>query len=160
MLEFSKEFASIPNPSTGRSFYYKTGNKAQHTVEETRQALERAREAYSSGIMSEVIPTEGEISNAEVRNVALQAIEEGVEPTTSPSPQLRPGSMNVTQADWWTEEQEVKVNNILKSGGFEGLTAADIKYFNTEAELDEAEKLGTVKKDEVVFIGREVFRVK
>jgi len=160
MLEFSKEFASIPNPSTGRSFYYKTGNKAQHTVEETRQALERAREAYSSGIMSEVIPTEGEISNAEVRNVALQAIEEGVEPTTSPSPQLRPGSMNVTQADWWTEEQEVKVNNLLKSGGFEGLTAADIKYFNTEAELDEAEKLGTVKKDEVVFIGREVFRVK
>jgi hypothetical protein len=90
MLEFAKEFASIPDPNTGRSYYDKSGNKAQHTVEETRQALERAREAYSSGIMSEVIPTEGEISNAEIRNVASQAIEEGVEPTSSPRPRLRP----------------------------------------------------------------------
>jgi hypothetical protein len=100
------------------------------------------------------------MTTSQVIDTASQAIEEGVEPTTSPRPQLRPGSMNVTQADWWTEEQEVKVNNLLKSGGFEGLTAADIKYFNTEEELDKAEELGVVKKDEVVFIGREVFRVK
>ena len=56
MLEFAKEFASVPDPNTGRSYYDNTGNKAQHTVEETREALQRARQAYSEGILTEQMP--------------------------------------------------------------------------------------------------------
>jgi len=44
----SDEFASIPDPRTGRS-KYGSGNKAAHTVEEVRAALERARSNQVSG---------------------------------------------------------------------------------------------------------------
>lgn len=47
MLEFSKEWASVPNPQTGKSYYEGTGNKASHTVEETAAILQSARNAMS-----------------------------------------------------------------------------------------------------------------
>lgn len=46
MLEFAKEWASVPDPRTGKS-YYGNGNKALHTVEETKAILESAREVFS-----------------------------------------------------------------------------------------------------------------
>jgi muramidase (phage lysozyme) len=49
MLEFAKEWASIPDPNTGRSYYASKGNKAQHTVEETKQILQSARAKFSEG---------------------------------------------------------------------------------------------------------------
>ena len=48
MDALSDEFASIPDPRTGRS-KYGSGNKAAHTVEEVRAALERARSNQVSG---------------------------------------------------------------------------------------------------------------
>lgn len=47
MLDFSKEWASVPNPNTGES-YYGSGNKASHTVAETRSILERTRAALAA----------------------------------------------------------------------------------------------------------------
>jgi hypothetical protein len=55
MLDFAREWASAPDPKTGKS-YYGSGNKAKHTVAETRQALQRARQAYTEGILTEQIP--------------------------------------------------------------------------------------------------------
>lgn len=49
MTQFAREWASVPDPSTGKSFYAGTGNKAKHSVEETRQILESARAAFSGG---------------------------------------------------------------------------------------------------------------
>lgn len=46
MLEFAKEWASVPDPRTGES-YYGSGNKALHSVEETKAILESAREVFS-----------------------------------------------------------------------------------------------------------------
>ena len=46
MMELAREFASIPNPYTGRSLYG-GGNKSFHTVDEVREALQKARENYS-----------------------------------------------------------------------------------------------------------------
>jgi muramidase (phage lysozyme) len=43
MLEFAKEWASVPDPSTGKSYYAGTGNKASHSVSETRAILEATR---------------------------------------------------------------------------------------------------------------------
>jgi muramidase (phage lysozyme) len=42
LLEASKEWASLPSPKTGNSYYGK-GNKAQHTLKETKIALNKAR---------------------------------------------------------------------------------------------------------------------
>lgn len=148
MLEFSKEFASVPNPSTGKS-YYGSGNKAQHTVEETRQALERAREAYSSGIMSEVIPTEGEISNAEIRNVASQAIEQG----TEPAPLL-----NLTQSPGWNEEQANRFNSKMQEAGLD-LKPEDIFYFATQEEAKAAKDAGRIKTGDRIIIGSKYMKV-
>jgi muramidase (phage lysozyme) len=53
MLDFSKEWASVPNPNTGKSYYEGSGNKASHTVEETRAILERARASVSQNISEE-----------------------------------------------------------------------------------------------------------
>jgi len=47
MLEFAKEWASVPDPSTGKSYYAGTGNKASHSVAETRAILEATREALA-----------------------------------------------------------------------------------------------------------------
>tara|TARA_R110002167_G_scaffold101755_1_gene264713 strand:+ start:2217 stop:3320 length:1104 start_codon:yes stop_codon:yes gene_type:complete len=46
LLEASKEWASLPNPKTGNSYYGK-GNKAQHTLKETKIALNKARNDYA-----------------------------------------------------------------------------------------------------------------
>ena len=46
LLEASKEWASLPNPKTGNSYYGK-GNKAQHTLKETKIALNKARNEYA-----------------------------------------------------------------------------------------------------------------
>ena len=42
MMELAREFASMPNPNTGRSLYG-SGNKAFHSVDEVREALIKAR---------------------------------------------------------------------------------------------------------------------
>lgn len=42
MMELAREFASMPNPDTGRSLYG-SGNKAFHSVNEVRDALIKAR---------------------------------------------------------------------------------------------------------------------
>jgi hypothetical protein len=44
----AKEWASLPDPETGNSFYG-GGNKARHTVEETKRAIESARASYKKG---------------------------------------------------------------------------------------------------------------
>ena len=46
LLEASKEWASLPSPKTGNSYYGK-GNKAQHTLKETKIALNKARNEYA-----------------------------------------------------------------------------------------------------------------
>ena len=158
MLEFAKEFASIPDPNTGRSYYDKTGNKAQHTIAETREALERAREAYASGIISERLVTEGEMTPSQVIDTASQAIEEGVEPTTSPRPQLRPGSMNITQADWWTDEMANTFATRMQAAGLDQ-TAEDVRYFTSQDEADAAERLGVIKTGYIIMIGTEMVKV-
>lgn len=89
MLEFAKEWASVPDPRTGNSFYG-SGNKAQHTVEETRQALLNAREAYASGIITEELPSEGQMSNAELIDTASQAIASSATIQESPRPVASP----------------------------------------------------------------------
>jgi hypothetical protein len=158
MLEFAKEFASIPDPNTGRSYYANKGNKAQHTVAETREALERAREAYASGIISERLVTEGEMTTSQVIDTASQAIEEGVEPTTSPRPQLRPGSMNITQADWWTDEMANTFATRMQAAGLDQ-TAEDVRYFTSQDEADAAERLGVIKTGDIIMIGTEMVKV-
>ena len=158
MLEFAKEFASIPDPNTGRSYYDKTGNKAQHTIAETREALERAREAYASGIISERLVTEGEMTPSQVIDTASQAIEEGVEPTTSPRPQLRPGSMNITQADWWNDEMANTFATRMQAAGLDK-TAEDVRYFTSREEADSAERLGVIKTGDIIVIGTEMVKV-
>jgi len=158
MLEFAKEFASIPDPNTGRSYYANKGNKAQHTVAETREALERAREAYASGIISERLVTEGEMTTSQVIDTASQAIEEGVEPTTSPRPQLRPGSRNITQADWWTDEMANTFATRMQAAGLDQ-TAEDVRYFTSQDEADAAERLGVIKTGDIIMIGTEMVKV-
>ena len=46
LLEAAKEWASLPNPKTGNSYYGK-GNKAQHSLNETKIALNKARNEYA-----------------------------------------------------------------------------------------------------------------
>jgi len=45
MTELSYEWASLPNPRTGRS-QHGSGNAAGHTVEEFREAMQNARKEY------------------------------------------------------------------------------------------------------------------
>ena len=136
MLEFAQEFASVPDPSTGKSYYVNKGNRHQHTVEETRQALERAREAYSSGIISEVIPTEGEISNAEIRNVASQAIEQSDQPS----------SLNmISNADWLTPDLEKELTD-------DGVDINNTPFFMSEQELENALESDAIKVGQEVLL--------
>ena len=51
MLDLAKEWASAPDPSTGRS-YYGGANASSHTVEEVRTALTSAREQGAGKFMS------------------------------------------------------------------------------------------------------------
>ena len=96
MLEFAKEFASIPDPRTGKSFYADRGNVAKSTVEETKEALLRARENYASGITGEFVPREGEMNTLELQEVVEKAIgDTEVKPENKPlveslNPQERP----------------------------------------------------------------------
>ena len=46
-LSLAQEFASIPNPRTGRSFYG-SGNRSAHSVNEVKEALQQAREKYTT----------------------------------------------------------------------------------------------------------------
>jgi muramidase (phage lysozyme) len=46
LLEAAKEWASLPDPKTGNSYYGK-GNKAQHSLKETKIALTKARNEYA-----------------------------------------------------------------------------------------------------------------
>ena len=46
LREAAKEWASLPDPKTGKSYYGK-GNKAQHSLAETKRALLAAREEYT-----------------------------------------------------------------------------------------------------------------
>ena len=149
MLEFSKEFASVPDPSTGKSYYAGSGNKAQHTVAETREALQRAREAYASGIISEEIPRTGEMSNAQVIDTAEQAIESGVNPATSPRPQPRPTDTTqlnmISNADWLTPDLEKEMRD-------DGISIDSTPFFTSEKELENAITLGVVKVGQQVLL--------
>lgn len=52
-LEFAMEWASVPDPRTGYS-YYGSGNKSSHSIEEVQEALETARRDYitaNSGVV-------------------------------------------------------------------------------------------------------------
>ena len=46
MRAFAQEWASVPDPATGLSFYHERGNRARHTVEEVRDELRAARTGY------------------------------------------------------------------------------------------------------------------
>ena len=48
MLDAAKEWASMPNPATGGSFYG-SGNKSGHTVNSVRDMLQQARESIVAG---------------------------------------------------------------------------------------------------------------
>lgn len=149
MLEFAKEFASVPDPSTGKSYYAGSGNKAQHTVAETREALQRAREAYASGIISEEIPRTGEMSNAQVIDTAEQAIESGVNPATSPRPQPRPTDTTqlnmISNADWLTPDLEKEMRD-------DGISIDSTPFFTSEKELENAITSGVVKVGQQVLL--------
>jgi hypothetical protein len=48
LLALAKEWASLPDPRTGNS-YYGSGNRAQHSVDEVARALDSARAAMAGG---------------------------------------------------------------------------------------------------------------
>ena len=89
MTDFAKEWASAPDPKTGKS-RYGSGNKAKHSVAETRQALQRARQAYSEGILTTELPPAGGMSTNELIDTAEGAINDSSAPTESLRPQIRP----------------------------------------------------------------------
>jgi len=149
MLQFAQEFASVPDPNTGRSFYADKGNKTKHTVAETREALERAREAYASGIISEVIPREGEISNTQIIDTASQAIEQG----TEPAPLL-----NITQSPGWNEEQASRFNSKMQEAGLD-IKPEDVIYFATQEEAKAAKDAGRIKTGDRILIGSKYMKV-
>jgi len=154
MLQFAQEFASVPDPNTGRSFYANKGNKAKHTVAETREALERAREAYASGIISEVIPREGEISNTQIIDTASQAIESADRRDRSPRPVLRPTDDTQTEpmalnmisnADWLTPDLEKEMSN-------DGVDINNTPFFMSDQELENALDSGAIKVGQEVLL--------
>ena len=69
MDALSDEFASIPDPRTGRS-KYGSGNKAAHTVEEVRSALERARSNQVSGTRNQTSNLQSNSSSNQSSNIA------------------------------------------------------------------------------------------
>ena len=69
MDALSDEFASIPDPRTGRS-KYGSGNKAAHTVEEVRAALERARSNQVSGTRNQTSNLQSNSSPNTSSNIA------------------------------------------------------------------------------------------
>ena len=69
MDALSDEFASIPDPRTGRS-KYGSGNKAAHTVEEVRAALERARSNQVSGTRNQTSNLQSNSSSNQSSNIA------------------------------------------------------------------------------------------
>ena len=69
MDALSDEFASIPDPRTGRS-KYGSGNKAAHTVEEVRAALERARSNQVSGSRNQTSNLQSNSSSNQSSNIA------------------------------------------------------------------------------------------
>ena len=91
MTDFAKEWASAPDPKTGES-RYGSGNKAKHSVEETRQALLRARQSYANGVITTELEPAG---STPVRDIAaradnaITAAEEGAN-TLAPAESLRP----------------------------------------------------------------------
>jgi hypothetical protein len=95
---------------------------------------------------------------SQVIDTASQAIEEGVEPTTSPRPQLRPGSRNITQADWWTDEMANTFATRMQAAGLDQ-TAEDVRYFTSREEADSAERLGVIKTGDIIVIGTEMVKV-
>lgn len=107
MLDFSKEWASAPNPKTGNS-YYGSGNKAKHSVAETREALQDARKAYSDGITTTKLEPAGSTPAQEIISGAEEAIsrsEEGVEeslrPMASPLNNVSPRPTEKERAAAW-----------------------------------------------------------
>ena len=159
MLEFSQEFASVPNPVTGKSYYATKGNKAKHTVAETKQILQKARENYASGIISEEMLRVGEMSVSDVSAIAEEAIEKGeVKPEPRPGPiteSLRPRSrpevLNITQAPWWNETAENNFKGAIKSSDSK---PEDVPYFATEADADAAQSSGIIKKGDIIVVDR------
>jgi hypothetical protein len=81
MLEFAKEWASAPDPRTGNS-YYGRGNKAKHTVEDTRQALLGARQAYASGVITTDLEPAGSTPMRQLVSNAEAAISNAEAPRT------------------------------------------------------------------------------
>jgi len=167
MLEFSQEFASVPNPVTGKSYYANKGNKAKHTVEETKQILQKARENYASGIISEEMLREGEMSVSDVSAMAEEAIEKGeVKPEPRPGPiteslipEPRPELANATQAPWYTEEIGKKFAKDVKDKTGQTLNLSDITWFATEEEAQAAVDSGRLQSGEFVIIGRDYKQV-
>lgn len=159
MLEFSQEFASVPNPVTGKSYYANKGNKAKHTVAETKQILQKARENYASGIISEEMLRVGEMSVSDVSAIAEEAIEKGeVKPQPRPGPiteslrpQPRPEVLNITQAPWWNETAENNFKGAIRSSDSK---PEDVPYFTTEAEADAAQSSGIIKKGDIIVVDR------
>tara|TARA_R100001443_G_scaffold3451_3_gene10753 strand:+ start:19747 stop:22476 length:2730 start_codon:yes stop_codon:yes gene_type:complete len=147
MLEFSQEFASVPNPVTGKSHYANKGNKAKHTVAETKQILQKARESYASGIISEKVLRKGEMSVSDVSTMAESAIEKGKEEEVKP--ETEPKVLNITQAPWWDETAE---NNFKKARKSTNSKPEDVLYFATEAESDAAEASGIIKKGDIIVV--------
>ena len=101
MLDFAKEWASAPDPSTGKS-YYGSGNKAKHSVEQTRRALMSARQAYSNGVITTELEPAGATPVNEIVDNADAAITnaESLAPTESLRPMASPiGNVNARPGD-------------------------------------------------------------
>jgi hypothetical protein len=89
----------------------------------------------------------------DVQRVASEAIE-----SSRPRPQLRPGSMNITQADWWTDEMANTFATRMQAAGLDQ-TAEDVRYFTSQDEADAAERLGVIKTGDIIVIGTEMVKV-
>lgn len=91
----------------------------------------------------------------DVQRIASEAIESA---TSRPRPQLRPGSMNITQADWWTDEMANTFATRMQAAGLDQ-TAEDVRYFTSQDEADAAERLGVIKTGDIIVIGTEMVKV-
>ena len=90
----SLEFASIPNPATGRS-QYGSGNRTAHTVAEVEDALRRSRESIMSGQPISSTSTPTQISPVETSPTKTQTSPVVTSPTKTqpaPSPPTRSGT--------------------------------------------------------------------
>ena len=108
MLDFAKEWASAPDPETGKS-YYGSGNKAKHSVEQTRRALMSARQAYSNGIITTELEPAGatpvneivDNADAAISNAESLAPTESLRPMASPIGNVNPRPGDAKLADAW-----------------------------------------------------------